>query len=183
VSARRGVVPAVLALALACAGTPPGPPLETAERVDLERYLGLWYEIASFPTRFQEGCEATTARYSRREDGRIRVLNACTRDGERDLAEAVAWVPDPREPAKLEVRFFWPFTGDYWILAVGPEDASDYAWALVGHPSRNYLWVLSREPVLDEARYDEIVGIARARGFDVSRLERTARPSAGAATP
>lgn len=150
-----------------------GPPLAVAEDVELDRYLGTWYEIASFEgVRFQEGCAGTTADYARRDDGRIEVVNRCVRDGELDAVRGVARRADEDGPAaKLEVSIVWPFWGDYWILEV---DESRYA--LVGTPSRGYLWVLAREPELDDAVYERLVGIAEERGFDVSRLRRTPQP-------
>lgn len=144
------------------------PPLATAPDVDLERYLGTWYEIASYPSRFQRGCSRTTAAYTRGDDGSIRVRNECDRDGERDGIDGRAWVTGD-DPARLRVRFFWPFSGSYWILAVGPA----YDWALVGTPGRDYLWVLSRTPSLDPATFDAIATLARERGFDPARLHRT----------
>lgn len=159
--------------ALACAGSALPPP-STVERVDLDRYAGTWYEIASFPTRFQRGCTATTASYGLRDDGRVSVRNRCVRDGEESGIEGVAWPVDASN-ARLKVRFFWPFTGDYWVLALDP----DYRWALVGHPDREHLWILSRTPRIDDALYQELVAKARAQGFDVSRLARTPQPDAG----
>ncbi len=147
--------------------------LMVVEDVDLDRYLGRWYEIASFPQYFQRGCVATQAEYSRREDGRIRVENQC-RDGSLDgdvrRAEGVAWVAegDPNN-ARLRVQFFWPFWGHYWIIELDP----DYRWAVVGHPAREYLWILSRTPTLDEALYQRILTRIRAKGYDLAPLERT----------
>jgi len=160
-----------------------GPPLDVVEPFDLERYLGRWYEIASFPQRFQEGCVATTATYSRRDDGRIRVVNAC-RDGSFDGAlrrvEGVAWVANPaKSAAALEVSFFWPFRGDYWVIALDPA----YRWAVVGHPSRDSLWILSRTPHLEPAVYDGILARIRAQGYDLDRLTRTPQPTAPASEP
>ncbi|MGI9432732.1 MAG: lipocalin family protein [Myxococcota bacterium] len=152
-----------------------GPPLAVAEEVDLERYLGRWYEIASFPQRFQEGCVATTATYSRREDGRVRVVNECrdeSFDGEVREIEGVAWLADPSENAKLKVQFFWPFSGAYWILEVDPE----YGHAVVGHPSRDYLWILARNPTLAPETYAGILERVAAAGFDVERLNLTPQP-------
>lgn len=172
---RAGCAAGILAALLACQTT--GPPPATVAAVDLDRYLGRWYEIASFPHRFQRDCVATTADYRRREDGRIRVENRCL-DGSFDGAvrsvEGVAWVPDPeRNPARLKVRFFWPFSGDYWIVALDP----DYRWAVVGHPERDYLWILSRTPAMDPELYAALVDRARAEGFDVERLARTPQPA------
>jgi apolipoprotein D and lipocalin family protein len=155
----------------------PAPPLRVVDHVDLDRYLGRWYEIASFPQRFQRGCVATRARYSRRADGRILVENEC-RDGSLDgklrRIEGVAWVADEGQDthAKLEVQFFWPFRGDYWIIELDPE----YRYAVVGHPSRKYLWILSRTPTLDEGVYRELLGRTAEHGYDVDRLRRTLQP-------
>ena len=94
-------------------------PLQVVSKVDLNRYLGTWYEIARFPHRFQKGCFATQATYSLLEEGRIGVLNQCRKGGlEGDLstAKGKAWVVDRETNAKLKVRFFWPFSGDYWII-------------------------------------------------------------------
>jgi apolipoprotein D and lipocalin family protein len=163
-----------LAFATACAqhGAPP----RTVERLDLDRYLGTWYEIASFPTYFQRKCVATQAIYSLRDDGRVRVENACrdkTQSGDWNRIEGVAWPAEPGNFARLKVQFFWPLRGDYWVLALDPE----YRWALVGHPSRDYLWVLSRTRAIGESLYDEIVALARAQGYDVSKLRRTLQPT------
>jgi apolipoprotein D and lipocalin family protein len=157
-----------LLVALACAAPAP---LRTVERVDLGRYAGTWYEIASFPTRFQRGCTATTATYGVRDDGRVSVRNRCVRDGEEAGIEGVAWPIDDSN-ARLKVRFFWPFTGDYQILALDP----DYRWAVVGTPSRGYLWILARTPRIDDELYRELVAKAQAEGFEVARLVRTPQP-------
>lgn len=151
-------------------------PLKVVDDVDLERYLGRWYEIASFPQRFQRGCVATSAIYSRREDGRIRVENECrdeSFDGELRRVEGVAWVTDPESSrAKLKVQFFWPFSGDYWVVELDP----DYRYSVVGHPSRNYLWILSRTRVMDPAVYDQLLTRIEAQGFDLTRLDTTPQP-------
>jgi apolipoprotein D and lipocalin family protein len=169
--------PPVLAAALlaACAHAPAGPPLRTVEKVDLTRYAGKWYEIATIPMSFQKGCTGVTATYTLRPDGDVDVVNTCrkeTLDGPERQATAKAWSVDPSN-AKLVVRFFWPFTGDYWIIDLDP----DYRWAVVGHPSREYLWVLSRTPQLDEATYDGILARLRAQGYDVTKLVKTPQPA------
>ncbi|MDX1648222.1 MAG: lipocalin family protein [Myxococcota bacterium] len=170
----RGVAAALAALALvAGCGGPAPPPPAVAPDVDLERYMGTWYEIARFEgTPFQEGCTGTTAEYTLRDDGRIDVANRCIRDGELDVAHGVARRDDAYDdPARLEVSFFWPFWGDYWILAVDEDHH-----ALVGAPSRERLWVLAREPVLDEPTWERLRATAARRGYDVSRLVRTPQP-------
>lgn len=154
------------------------PPLEVVDEVDLDRYVGKWYEIASFPQRFQRGCVATTASYSRLEDGRIRVENECRDEsftGELRRVDGVAWVSDSSgSPAKLKVQFFWPFSGDYWIIDLD----SEYRYAVIGHPSRNYLWILSRSPTMDRETYAAILSRIEAHGYDPERLRETAQPTA-----
>jgi apolipoprotein D and lipocalin family protein len=161
-------------LGIGCATA--GPPLEVVESVDLERYLGQWYEIASYPQWFQRGCVASMASYSRREDGRIRVENSCRDerlDGPLRRAEGVAWPADPEgSAARLKVRFFWPFSADYWIIELDPE----YRYAVVGHPSRDYLWILSRSPQMDESLYQRLLVRIEGHGYDTGRLQRTLQP-------
>lgn len=150
---------------------PGAAPLESVAPFELERYLGMWYEIAKYPVSFEDGLVGVTAEYSLRDDGDVRVLNAGlveTFDGRRKEAEAHAWVPDPERPAELKVSFFWPFRAKYWVIALDP----DYRWAVVGEPGRKYLWILSRTPELDPATYAAI--LARIEGeldYDVGRLE------------
>lgn len=120
---------AVVVLGCAPRGALPGAgPLEAVDALDLNRYLGTWYEIAKYPNSFEKGLVAVKAQYSLREDGAIRVINSGlegTFDGERKNAEGRAWVPDAEAPAKLRVSFFWPFASDYWAIALDP----DYWWA------------------------------------------------------
>jgi len=154
------------------AGAPNLPPLRTVERVDLNRYLGTWFEIASFPQRFQKGCTATQANYSLNPDGDLTVRNRCNKgglNGPESSVEGRARVVDKATNAKLEVSFFWPFWGDYWVIDLGPS----YEFAVVGHPSRDYLWILSRTPTLSAATYDAILARIVAQGYDPSRLQRT----------
>jgi apolipoprotein D and lipocalin family protein len=150
----------------------PSPPLEVVPYVDLKRYIGTWYEIARFPHRFQEGCLGSWATYTLLEDGKIRVLNQCYKgslNGEISSAQGKAWVTDTKTNARLKVRFFWPFTGDYWIIDLG----ENYDYAVVGHPTRRYLWILSRTPEIDDALYDRILKRLREQFYDVSKLSKT----------
>lgn len=152
------------------------PPLATVPQVDVERYTGTWYEIASFPQSFQEGCTGTTATYKKRDDGRLDVINRCyleTLDGPLDEAKGLAKVVDPQTNAKLKVSFFRPFWGDYWII----ELADDYSYAVVGHPSRDYLWILSRSPQMPAELYEAIVARLKERGYETGRLQKTLQPT------
>ena len=156
----------------------PNTPVRTVPSVDLDRYVGDWFEIGRFPNRFQRRCVGdVTARYARRSDGTLDVFNRCRTDGESIAARGVARVVDDTG-ARLKVRFapaalsFLPFVwGDYWILGI----ADDYSWAVIGSPDRDYLWVLARTPTLGEDGFGQAMAVARANGFDVDRLERTAQ--------
>lgn len=150
-------------------------PLATVPRVDLDRYAGRWFEIAKVPNRFQNQCARdTTATYTRRDDGTVAVVNRCVRaDGSIDDIAGVARVVDADTRAKLEVSFLpawlrWTGIGwgRYWVIAL----ADDYRYAVVGEPSREYLWILARAPVLDAADRAAIDTALRASGYDPARL-------------
>jgi apolipoprotein D and lipocalin family protein len=159
---------AALAAAAAAAGCGPAPPEpgHTVERVDMERYQGKWWEIARLPNSFQKGCRCSTAEYRRAEGGGLEVINSCRRDGGREVAEGSARVVPGSGGARLEVSFFWPFAGDYWVIALDP----DYRWAMVGHPERDHLWILSRRPTLPGPVVRRLVARARELGYPVERL-------------
>lgn len=147
-------------------------PLETVKELDLNRYLGKWYEIASIPQVFQKDCVGVTATYSLKPDGNIDVLNEChkkTLDGPYSSAHAKAWLPNAADPGKLKVQFFWPFTADYWVI----ELANDYSYAVVSHPSRDYLWILSRTPQMNEGIFQGIMSRLKQNGFDLSKINKT----------
>jgi apolipoprotein D and lipocalin family protein len=144
--------------------------LPVVPKVDLNRYAGKWHEIARLPMYFQRNCASdVTAQYTLKPDGKIEVLNQCRgKNGSLKTAKGTAKVVDKITQAKLKVSFFWPFSGDYWILDVGP----DYEYAMVGEPGRNYLWILSRKPVMEPATFEKLVNKAKSLGFDTSRLIR-----------
>ena len=147
-------------------------PLETVTFVDLERYVGQWYEIARYHHRFQEGCVGSRATYTRRDDGKITVINECydkSFSGKLRSVKGKAWVVDKETNARLKVSFFWPFAGDYWIIDLGP----DYEYAVVGHPNRKYLWILSRTPEMDEKIYQDILARLHLQEYDTGKLVRT----------
>ena len=160
-----------------------GGPVRPVQKVDLARYAGRWYEVARFPNRFQAKCTGeTTADYELLPGGEVRVVNSCRRaDGGITRVEGRARLARRDGPAsKLQVRFapkllsFLPMVwGDYWILDL----TDDYGAALVGDPTRAYLWILSRTPKLDEATFERMVATATAQGFDVSRLLRSVSQS------
>lgn len=157
-----------IAAPLGCIGANANlPALETAKNVDLNRYTGLWYEIAKYPVSFEQGCVNVTAEYTLRDDGTIGVLNTCgSADDSGRTIEGFA-TADAKEPSKLTVYFFWPFGAPYWILEIG----DDYQYAVVGDPSRTYFWILSRTPALDNAIYESILEKMPNWGYDPAKLE------------
>jgi apolipoprotein D and lipocalin family protein len=151
-------------------------PLDVVPYVDLQRYVGTWYEIATIPQRFEKGCVGVTAEYSLRKNGEIQVVNTCIQDtleGKVRRARGKAWVVDSRTNAKLKVRFFWPFAGAYWIIGLD----SDYQWAIVGHPARTYLWILSRSPQIDDALYRDLLRLTADKGYDLTKIKKTLQVS------
>ncbi|MBW6514038.1 MAG: lipocalin family protein [Candidatus Syntrophosphaera sp.] len=152
-------------------------PVTTVKSVDLDRYLGRWYQQAFFPTRFQKAdCgKVVTAEYSLGKKGRIRVLNTCWADEAatvvKSKANATAYAVD-RSNSKLKVTFFWPFKGDYWIVKL---DQKNYSYTVVSDPNREYLWILSRERAFDRVTYQEILDWLGQNGWDVKRLVFTGK--------
>ena len=151
------------------------PELKTVQQVDINKYLGLWYEIARYHAWFEKNCTGVTALYSLKPNGKIEVINSCFKkslSGKRKTAKGTAWVTDISTNAKLKVRFFWPFAGDYWIIELD----NDYKYAVVGCPKRDYLWILCREPRMDEVLYGELLKKIAEKGYDITRIHRTLQP-------
>jgi apolipoprotein D and lipocalin family protein len=146
---------------------------EPAKPVDLDRYLGQWYEFARYENRFERGCEAVTANYAKRDDGLVSIINSC-RDGGVNGAyrssEGKAKIVPETNNAKLKVSFFGPFyVGDYWVL----DHADDYTWSIVGEPSGKYLWILTREAKPSAEQRTALIHRARKLGYDVTLLRET----------
>jgi apolipoprotein D and lipocalin family protein len=145
------------------------PPLETVPEVDLKKYIGVWYEIAAFPQSFEKGCRCTTAEYQLTGKNYVKVINKCQKPGKFSKAEGKAFIVPNSGNAKLKVQFFWPFRGDYWIIELD----KDYQWAVVGEASRKYLWILARNPFLDETVYKNLLKRVSDKGFDISKIQIT----------
>lgn len=146
--------------------------LTVVDDVDLNKYAGKWYEIASFPQPFQKGCYCTTAEYTISNKGYIVVENMCNMDsvnGKKSYIKGKVFVDDKKTNAKLKVQFFWPFKGKYWIIDL----ADDYSYAVVSHPNRKYLWILSREKSMKDKLYNEILLRLSKQYLDVSKLNKT----------
>lgn len=158
-----------------CCQTPANaePPLKTVEYVDVERYMGEWFEIASFPQWFSRNCFNTTANYKLRDDGRVDVVNQCHKGsptGEITTAKGIARVVNKETNAELKVTFFWPFSGDYWIIELG----DNYEYAVVSEPKRSTLWILSRSPNMSRETLDPLLDrLKNVHKLDLSKLKYT----------
>jgi len=150
------------------------PPLAVASNVELSRFQGKWYEIARLPRTTQTDCHGTTAFYTQNSDGSLTFVNQCnvgSQTGPMKTLAMAATVPDSNVQAKLALDV-GGYVGDYWILEVD----SNYQYAVIGHPSRLYFWILSRAPTLDSATVQGIVSRAQSDHFDMSQLEYTPQP-------
>lgn len=172
----------VLSLSCLCAFSQTDVPVKTISFLDVQRYLGTWYEIAKYPNWFQKKCVSNTkAVYSSRSDGTLKVLNSCkTAGGDITEAEGTARQVGAQDSPKLEVRFapawlsFIPLVwGDYWVIDLDPQ----YQVAVVSDSRREYLWILSRTPQLDKKVYEETLQRIQAQQFDARKLELTTQTS------
>ena len=143
------------------------PPLQTVQKVDINRYLGTWYEIARYEHFFEKDCKNVSANYSMLDEQTIKVVNRCTNMLTNEKKEAIgrAYATDNTN-SKLKVSFFRPFYGDYWVMILD----KNYDYVVVGTPSREYLWILARKPILDEKIKNEILQKLPNLGFDASKL-------------
>ena len=141
--------------------------------VNIPQYLGTWYEIASIPQRFSKGCECTKAVYTaKRNPKKIGVFNTCNKNsphGKLKKIRGFAKIKDETSNAKLKVTFFWPFSGDYWIIGL----ASDYRYSVVSNKSGSTLWILSRTPTMQNQDYQEALMIALSNGINIDKLKTT----------
>ncbi|MDD3325251.1 MAG: lipocalin family protein [Sulfurospirillaceae bacterium] len=141
-------------------------PLSTVDKVDIKKYLGTWYEIARFDHSFERGCTNVSATYDLKDNGNINVFNQCTKeDGTHKKATGIAYAVDITN-TKLKVSFFRPFYGNYWVLMLDEE----YTYALIGEPSREYLWILSRTKSIDEVTKNKILEKAKELKFDTNKF-------------
>ncbi len=143
--------------------------LEAVPHVELNKYLGKWYEIAHLPFKFEDGCSDITATYALNKNGDISVLNECTKNGKIKQAKGRAKVVDKNSGAKLKVTFFWPFYGDYWIIKLD----DNYNYSVVGTPNHKYLWILSRTPQIDDTIFSNLMDFAKSNGFNIEKLIKT----------
>ena len=143
-------------------------PPQTVTQVDINRYAGKWFEIAAYPQWFEKGCSNVTATYTVKEKY-VEVLNACIKNNKPKNIKGKAFVVKNTGNAKLKVQFFWPFRGKYWIIDL----ADDYSYAVVGHPNKKYLWILSRTATMNDSIYQQIISKIKEKGFDISKIKLT----------
>jgi apolipoprotein D and lipocalin family protein len=157
---------AVLLLLSGCTGIPDG--LAPVSSFELDRHLGTWHEVARLDHSFERGLERVTANYSVREDGGVKVLNrGYSQDkGDWNEAEGKAYFVGETTTGHLKVSFFGPFYGSYIIIELDP----DYQYSLVAGPDFDYLWILSRQPVLDPKTLQRLIARADSLGFDTGQL-------------
>ncbi len=143
--------------------------IQTVAQVDLKKYAGTWFEIASYPQYFQKGCEYTNAEYTLTDKGFVLVENTCKKKGKQSYIKGKAFVEKNSGNAKLKIQFFWPFRAKYWIIDL----ADDYSYTVVSHPNKRYLWILSRTPEMNEKVYAQIILRLKQNGFDLKNLKLT----------
>ena len=137
-------------------------PLQTVNSVDLNKYLGKWYEIYRLPNWFEDDdCVTVTAEYGLRDDGGVSVLNTCHKASKKEEARGIAKIVEGSSNSKLRVSFFRPFYGDYWILDL----ASDYSWVLIGEPAGKYFWILARDKKLSPELEESLLVKAEKLGY------------------
>ncbi len=146
--------------------------IRPVKEVDINKYAGLWYEIANYPNSFQKNCYATTATYTMHPKGYVTVENRCKKNsltGEDGYIKGKAFPTKNSNNSKLKVQFFWPFRAHYWIIDLDP----NYEWAVVSEPKMKYLWILARKPQMDSDLYKNILENLKVKGFDLSKIVKT----------
>jgi len=156
---------AAFLVTIGCTAGEPKTNVTTVKSVDLQRYAGTWYELASYPQFFEKGCSRVKATYTPK-DGYIEVFNQSVKNGKPNNIKGKAFVVDHSGNARLKVQFFWPFRGNYWIIDL----ADDYSWALVSDPNRKTLWILSRTPKIDVELYNSLINTLVEKGFKKEKI-------------
>ena len=145
-------------------------PNKTVEKVDLQRFAGTWYSLASIPTMFDKGSRETTTHYTWDKDGYYSVITTCKEDEGKIKTVKSKIFPDNPDDAthdgQMKAQFIWPIKVAYWVVDLAP----DYSWAVVGHPDYRFLFIMSRKPGMDKAQYDKIVAHCKAMGYPVDKL-------------
>jgi apolipoprotein D and lipocalin family protein len=146
-------------------------PLQPVQHIELKRYTGLWYDIAHYPSKYQDGCQDSVVRFSLRDDGEIDVLNSCRdkRKGELHHADGLGWVTDSASNARLKISYFWPFRKEYVIIDQGKE----YEYSVVCTTDRKNLWIIARAPIISKDIFERILSNIEKQGFHRDNLIKT----------
>lgn len=142
------------------------PDNSTTPTLDIQRFMGRWYEIARYEHRFEKGMTHVSATYTLSGNGKIEVLNEGLKEGKHKQIKGRAKQPNPQDPGKLKVSFFLWFYSDYYVLYIDPE----YRYLLVGSSSDKYLWIMSRKKSLAKETLDQLLDKLRVRGYDTDKL-------------
>jgi len=174
---RIGLLVILLLVLTSCLAKTKLPPLTTVDKVDLNRYLGLWYQFAYYPTSFQpKDAGLTTAEYALSSKGYVIVKNTAYQDWEGKTVKSditgKAFVQDNINYTKLKVQFFWPIRAPYWIIGL---DKDHYQWAIVSEPRRKYLWILTRQKTISHELYDQLLQLCRDKQLDLKKIVVTGR--------
>eukprot|EP00188_Purpureofilum_apyrenoidigerum_P001145 Plantae.Rhodophyta-Purpureofilum_apyrenoidigerum.ctg1604.p3 GENE.Plantae.Rhodophyta-Purpureofilum_apyrenoidigerum.ctg1604~~Plantae.Rhodophyta-Purpureofilum_apyrenoidigerum.ctg1604.p3 ORF type:complete len:214 (-),score=38.63 Plantae.Rhodophyta-Purpureofilum_apyrenoidigerum.ctg1604:1583-2224(-) len=149
-------------------------PYQPVKHLDLDRYLGRWFEVASIPNRWQTRGKLSTVTYARNpKTQKIRIISRTFVDSRRVEQSGRLWVLDREHNSSYKVQFCWPFTGLFWILQVGEKE--NYGYSVVGDPSKTNLWILSRTPRMEDFIYEKLVAQLEWQGYDVNKIQRTAQ--------
>ncbi|MEQ1740175.1 MAG: lipocalin family protein [Methyloglobulus sp.] len=151
----------------ACAGIPEG--IHPVSNFDVNQYIGVWYEIARLDNRFERGLNQISAEYRLRDDGGLTVINSGynIESGKREYAEGKAYFTGNPDVGSLKVSFFGPFYGGYHIIEL---DRENYSYVMIAGSDRDYLWILSRTPKLDEIVLNSLIAKAKTLGFKTDQL-------------
>jgi len=143
-------------------------PNKTVGNVDLKRFSGKWYSLASIPTMFDKGSRETTTEYTLEKDGHYSVVTTC-KEGDENKVRTIKskmFQVEGTNNSQMKAQFMWPFKVDYWIIDLAP----DYSYVVVGHPDYKFLFIMSRKPTMDKAKYQEIVARCKSMGYPVEKL-------------
>ena len=167
----RGLLPALALLLSGCQSTQDYAPLRLAAQVDLQRFMGDWYVIASIPTFIEKGAHNAVESYSLAEDGTIATTFTFREggfDGEQQVYTPTGFVRDTQSNAVWGMQFIWPIKADYRIVHVAP----DYSTTIVGREKRDYAWIMARTPAIPEAEYRRLLGLLAEQGYDISKVRK-----------
>ena len=146
-------------------------PLKTVDQLDLQRFMGNWYVIANIPTFVEKGAVNAVENYALEDDGTIAVTftyHKEDRSKPRKTMKSRGFVVPGTSNAQWKIQFFWPIKFPYYVIDLD----EDYKYTVIGLPNRKYLWIMAREPYLDEEIYEGIIQRVREQGFDISKIQR-----------